>query len=118
VLKLDFAKAFDSVNWDSLVKILQAHGFLTRWCNWVQSILRSSMLAVVVNGLPGRWINCKQGLRQGDLISPYLFLIVADVLPALILHDGTIRHPIALDLPCPILQYANDTLILLPTDPL
>jgi hypothetical protein len=74
------------------------------------------MSAVVVNGLPRRWINCKRGLRQGDFISPYLFLIVADVLPALIRHDDTIKHLVAPDLPCPILQYADDTLILLPAD--
>jgi hypothetical protein len=35
VLKLDFAKAFDSVNWDSLLRILQTCGFPTRWCSWV-----------------------------------------------------------------------------------
>lgn len=74
------------------------------------------MSAVMVNGIPGNWIKCKHGLRQGDPISLYIFLIVSDVLPALIKHDGSIKHPIAADLPCLVLQYADDTLILLPTD--
>lgn len=116
VLKLDFAKAFDSVNWDSFLKILHARGFSEKWCKWVHAILQTLMSAVVVNGIPGRWMKCRQGLRQGDPISPYLFLIVADVLPALIRNDGSIKHPIAVDLPCPELQYADDTLILLPAD--
>lgn len=115
-LKLDFAKAFDSVNWESLINILEVRGFSQRWCTWIKRLLQSSLSAVVLNGIPGKWITCKKGLRQGDLISPCLFLIVADVLPALVKRDGGVRHPIASDFPCPILQYADDTLILLPAD--
>lgn len=104
------------MNWESLVSILRTRGFSHQWCGWIKCLLQTSLSAVVVNGLPGKWITCKRGLRQGDPISPYLFLIVADVLPALVKNDGSIRHPIASDLPCPILQYADDTLILLPAD--
>ncbi|WVZ49731.1 LOW QUALITY PROTEIN: hypothetical protein U9M48_001062, partial [Paspalum notatum var. saurae] len=114
VFKLDFAKAFDSVDWGSLLRILEVCGFSTVWCGWINDLLRSSMSAVLVNGVPGRWINCKRGLRQGDPISPYLFILVADVLQALITSSGEVHHPLVPSLPCPILQYADDTLLIIP----
>ena len=119
MLKLDFRKAFDSVSWPALAAIMLAKGFPMIWCNWVDSLNRSSQSAVVLNGKPGPWINCKQGLRQGDSLSPYLFIIVADVLQRLIYqasNDGRLAHPINQELPCPALQYADDTLIILPAE--
>ncbi|CAD6337433.1 unnamed protein product [Miscanthus lutarioriparius] len=47
---------------------------------------------------------------------PYLSLLVADVLQALINHDGSISHPLAPERSCPILQYADDTLLLIPAE--
>lgn len=49
-------------------------------------------------------------------MSPYLFLLVADVLQTLIKQDGGVRHLLVSDTPCPVLQYADDTLILLRGD--
>ena len=115
VLKLDFKKAFDSVEWSSLDKILCARGFDERWRLWVSNILSSGKTSVLLNGVPGRWITCRRGLRQGDPLSPYLFIIVADVLQKLISkasRAGDLCHPVDPSLPCPVLQYADDTLIL------
>ncbi|CAO2185858.1 unnamed protein product [Urochloa humidicola] len=116
VLKLDFAKAFDSVNWQSLEKIMLIRGFSSTWCRWIDAILHTSKSAVLVNGHPGPWFPCKRGLRQGDPLSPYLFLLVADVLQQMIKQVSGIRHPVSPELPCPVLQYADDTLILLRAD--
>lgn len=82
----------------------------------MHDILSSSKSAVLVNGCPGRWINCKRGQRQGDPLSPYLFLLVTDTLQAMIRQAIRIRHPIDSDAPCCVLQYADDTLIVLRGD--
>jgi hypothetical protein len=70
VLKLDFAKAFDSVEWASLRRILLARGFPSVWCDWMDQILTTSRSAILLNGVPGRWIDLRRGLRQGDSLSP------------------------------------------------
>ena len=111
VLKLDFAKAFDTVNWARLTAVLQARGFDRRWIGWIQCLLSSSKSAVLVNGCPGPWINCKRGLQQGDPLSPYLFILVAETLQRMITNAVEIRHPTDANLPCAVLQYADDTLI-------
>jgi mannosylglycoprotein endo-beta-mannosidase len=111
-IKLDFAKAFDTVHWEGLQTILEARGFNDIWQGWIRDILQSSKSAVLVNGCPGPWITCRRGLRQGDPLSPYLFLLVAETLQQLIKsHQDTISHPLSDELPCPVLQYADDTLI-------
>ncbi|WVZ99078.1 hypothetical protein U9M48_044428 [Paspalum notatum var. saurae] len=116
VLKLDFAKAFDTVQWPALLDILSARGFSSRWVGWILHLLSSSKTAILVNGCPGPWFDCKRGLRQGDPISPYLFLLVADVLQRLIKVDSSIRHPVQTELPGAVLQYADDTLIVMRGD--
>jgi hypothetical protein len=51
--------------------------------------------------------------RQGDPMSPYLFILVADLLQVLIRKTGLIRHPVLEDSSCPVLQYADDTLLII-----
>lgn len=112
VIKLDFAKAFDTISWEALETVLLARGFNQKWRRWMANILQSSKSEVLVNGCPGPWINRKRGLRQGDPISSYLFILLADVLQVLITKDTQIRHPVVDNASCPVLQYADDTLLL------
>jgi hypothetical protein len=116
VLKLDFAKAFDSVSWASLRSVMLARGFPELWCDWMYLLLSSSRSAILLNGIPGKWIKIMRGLRQGDPLSPYLFLLMADVLQRLVHRDDTLQHPLVDGMPCPVLQYADDTLIILRAD--
>jgi hypothetical protein len=57
-----------------------------------------------------------RGLRQGDPLSPYLFLLVACVLQRLVRRDDVLLHPLVDGAPCPVLQYVDDTLLILRAD--
>ena len=83
LLKLDISKAFDSVQWPFLLEVLEQFGFGSRWRSWVCGILVTSTTRIMLNGDPGRTIyNCK-GLRQGDPISPMLFILTMEPLQRL-----------------------------------
>jgi hypothetical protein len=93
-----------------------ARGFPELWCDWMDAIFTSSRSAVVLNGVLGKWFRCLRRLRQGDPLSPYLFLIAADVLQWLVKLDDVLWHPLLDGAPCPVLQYADDTLIIMRGD--
>ncbi|KAJ0576605.1 putative RNA-directed DNA polymerase [Helianthus annuus] len=80
MLKIDFEKAYDNVNWNFLISILSQMGFHPTWCDWIKGIPHSSRAAVLVNGSPTFDFSCEKGLRQGDPLSPFLFLIVMESL--------------------------------------
>ncbi|WVZ82123.1 hypothetical protein U9M48_029424 [Paspalum notatum var. saurae] len=83
LLKLDISKAFDSLGWSFLLEVLRGAGFSVRWCNWISTLLYSASSKILLNGIPGAAIQHRRGVRQGDSLSPLLFVIAMEVLSRL-----------------------------------
>jgi hypothetical protein len=69
LLKIDIAKAFDTVSWTFLLDVLRHMGFRQRWRDWISAILSTSNTKILLNGRPGTRICHARGLWQGDPLS-------------------------------------------------
>ncbi|GLT52165.1 hypothetical protein SLA2020_255190 [Shorea laevis] len=115
VFKADFEKAYDSVNWELLAEMMNKLGFSTKWRAWIKECLSSATVSVMINGSPTKEFTISKGLRQGDPLAPFLFLMVAEALNGLIskaTEEGLFKGVTVgeLELNITHLQFADDSI--------
>jgi hypothetical protein len=115
IFKVDFEKAYDSVEWGFLEYMLHRFGFCAKWIAWIRACTFAGNLSVLVNGSPTSEICIQRGLKQGDPLAPFLFLLVVEG------FSGVMRRAVDLgifkgfsfgrgEVVISHLQYADDTL--------
>ena len=121
ILKIDFEKAFDKLEHQVIIQVLRHKSFSKKWVSWIQNLLSSGSSSILLNGNPGKSFSCKRGVRQRDPLTPLLFVLAADLLQSIINKawlSRIIKHPISdsFEGDYPIVQYADDTLLIIPGD--
>jgi len=121
ILKLDFEKAYNKVNWSFVQRTLRMKGFPLIWCKWIEDIVSQGSVGIKVNDEVGQNFQTRKGLRQGDPLYPILFNLVADMLAILVSrakNGGQFRGlvPNLVDGGLSILQYADDIVLFLEDD--
>ncbi|GKA62581.1 RNA-directed DNA polymerase, eukaryota, partial [Tanacetum coccineum] len=78
VFKVDFSKAYDSIMWDYLDDVLNSFGFGSKWRSWIRGSLISGKASILVNGSPTSEFQFHGGLKQGDPLAPFLFILITE----------------------------------------
>eukprot|EP00253_Pinus_taeda_P028277 PITA_28277 len=87
MIKLDLSKAYDRLSWRYLRAVLEAYEFEKRWIEWIFSMISTPIFSILVNGNPTRTFNASRGIREGDPISPFLFILPAEGLGRIIKRE-------------------------------
>uniref|UniRef100_A0A2N9G2D1 Reverse transcriptase domain-containing protein n=1 Tax=Fagus sylvatica TaxID=28930 RepID=A0A2N9G2D1_FAGSY len=125
ICKLDIEKAYDHVNWNCLIHLLDTMGFGTKWQGWIRACISTVRYSVLINGSPAGYFGSSRGLRQGDPLSPLLFLLVMEILSKILKkveESGLIRGFHAsrsgvAGLSISHILFADDTMIMCDADP-
>jgi retron-type reverse transcriptase len=122
ILKLDFEKAFKKIEHKVIIQVMKHKGFPDKWLGWIRGILTSGTSSILLNGVSRKVFHCRRGVRQGDSLSPLLFVLLADLLQSIVnkaMEMGILKLPIDVGYTSyfPIIHYANDTLLVMEACP-
>lgn len=116
ILKVDFEKACDNVNWAFLLYMLRRFGFNLRWVRWIEACVCNASLLALVNGSPTAKFLMDKGLRQGDSLSPFLFTLVTEGLALLgknaVALGAFVGFKLGTAVELHLLQFADDTVLI------
>jgi hypothetical protein len=89
---MDMNKAYDRISWKFLITVLQAMGFSSNWIKWITQCVTTVSYSVLINGSPTKPFKPSRGLRQGDPLSSYFFLLCVNVLSCALLKQESSHH--------------------------
>ncbi|KAL9841022.1 putative RNA-directed DNA polymerase [Arabidopsis thaliana] len=115
MLKVDLRKAFDSVRWDFILSALRAINVPDKFAGWVFECMSTASFSVTLKGHSAGYFRSTKGLRQGDPMSPYLFVLAMEVFSGLLRSRYTTwyisYHPKTSELKISHLMFADDVMI-------
>jgi hypothetical protein len=79
-IKIDMEKVFDRMEWSFLLAIMGKLGFYLQWINWIRICITFASFSILINGYPFGMFTPNRSLRQGDHLSPFLFILDTEVL--------------------------------------
>ena len=113
LMLVDFQKAFDSVSWSFLNKVLKMYNFGNEFCKWINIFNTDIKAFILRSGFLSRPINIERGCRQGDPIAAYLFLICAEVLYLFFQDNPDVKGISINNNNYKMIQFADDTTVFL-----
>ena len=113
ILLLDFEKAFDSLEWSYITEVLKHYNFGEGFIRWFKTLYNKSSSCVINNGFFSDFFELGRGCRQGDPLSPYIFILAIEPLANEIKENKLIKGIEIANTTYKIGQYADDTFLLL-----
>ena len=105
----DFEKAFDSLEWNFIFKTLEVFNSGKEFISWIKTLYNGISACTINNGHSSGYFDLERGVRQGDPLSPYLFILTIELLAHHIRRDKNIKGIQIANNESKLSQYADDT---------
>ena len=109
LIGIDFEKAFDSVSWEFMLLALSKFNFGSSFIKWIKLLYTNISSCVINNGHTSKYFDVQRGVRQGDPLSPYLFVLIVEIMANRLRQEHSIDGIKVGQKEIKILQYADDT---------
>ncbi|CAH9084953.1 unnamed protein product [Cuscuta europaea] len=115
MIKVDLRKAYDTISWDFLANVLKGLGYPVLFVGWIMECVTTASFSVSLNGILHGFFKGKRGIRQGDLMSPMLFVLCLEYFSRLLTMKSKVsdfnHHPLCGSLCITHLAYADDLML-------